>query len=396
MLELQEQLFNDPFDQGFVCSDVSLYELERIKNIGAPNEKEKAKRVIHLLEDHNDVYKVFAWDSSFDLRKIAHSSDLKTCQCAYQYAQSVQSNSNEQVIFRTAKLSNLDYAKKIYKLNTEFVRYSEPIYKGYQVISGTTQYINERMITDAEENYFNWDINEYLIIENTDLNQTQEMRFDGTKFVPLKLPPSKFIKGKNPLQRCALDLLNNQNIPIVSILGNYGSGKSYLSMRMALYHVKERGNQSKILGVREPNGEGKEIGWLKGSYEEKTDRFFLPLEQQLEGGLFELDSLKQRGVIETNIPYYMKGTTYNDTIMIVDEAEDLTEKQIKLIGTRLGNNSRIFLSGDYKQSLVNTSHENALVKMNEELKGNPLFGCIYLGEDVRSTASKAFSELFLK
>ena len=393
MLELQEQLFIDPFNEVFVCSDVTLYELERMKNIGAPNEKEKAKKLIHLLEDKNDFYKVFAWDSSFDLRRNAYSSDLKTCQCAYHYIQSVP---EEKVIFRTAKLTNLDYAKKIYKLNTEFVRYAKPIYKGYQIISGNTNYINERMSSEANENYYNWNVNEYLVIENTDLNQTQEMRFDGMKFVPLKLPSSKFIKGKNSLQRCALDLLNNQSIPIVSILGNYGSGKSYLSLRMALYHVKEKGNQSKILGVREPNGEGKDIGWLKGTFEEKTDRFFLPLEQQLDGGLFELDSLKQRGVIETNIPYYMKGTTYNDTIMIVDEAEDLTEKQIKLIGTRLGNNSRIFLSGDYKQSLVNASHENALIKMNEELRGNPLFGCIYLGEDVRSTASKVFSELFLK
>ena len=369
---------------------MTLYELERISFNSALNEKEKAKRIISLLEKNNDKYEIIAWDSSFDLRRNAHSSDIKICQCAYMYS---QAHKDKPFLFRTAKLSNLDYAKKIYKLNTELVRYSEPIYKGYQLISGTTEYINDRM---AEINYYDWDVNEYLIIENTDLGQTQEMRFDGNRFVNLKLPPSKYIKGKNSLQRCALDLLNNQNIPIVSILGEYGSGKTMLSLKMALYHVKEKGNQSKILGVREPSGEGRDIGWLKGSYEEKTDRFFLPLEQQLDGGLFELDGLKQRGVIETNIPYYMKGTTYNDTIIVVDEAEDLTEKQIKLIGTRLGNNSRIFLSGDYKQSLVNSSQENALVKMNYELRGNPMFGCIYLNEDVRSTASKAFSELFLK
>lgn len=121
---------------------------------------------------------------------------------------------------------------------------------------------------------------------------------------------------------------------------------------MGLYHVNEKGNQAKMLGIREPSGEGAPVGYLKGTLEDKTRNFFLPLEQQLNGGEFELESLRQRGVLDTNIPYYMKGTTYNDTIMVVDEAEDLTEAEIRLVGTRLGQNSRIFMSGDYTLSAV--------------------------------------------
>ena len=56
------------------------------------------------------------------------------------------------------------------------------------------------------------------------------MRWDGEKFVGLKLPPSKFIKGKNALQRCALDMLNNPSITVCAILGEYGSGKSFLAL----------------------------------------------------------------------------------------------------------------------------------------------------------------------
>lgn len=163
---------------------------------------------------------------------------------------------------------------------------------------------------------------------------------------------------------------------------------------MALYNVQEKGYQSKILGIREPHGEGREVGFLPGSLENKTDNFFLPLAQQLNGGEFELESLKQRGVLESNIPYYLKGTTYNDTIIVCDEAEDLRESQIRLIGTRLGQNSKIYLAGDYKQSLLNKTSDNALVKMCNEFKGNPKFACIYLGEDVRSETSKLFAELF--
>ena len=90
----------------------------------------------------------------------------------------------------------------------------------------------------------------------------------------------------------------------------------------------------------------------------------------------------------------MKGTTYNDTIMLVDEAEDLDEKQLRLVGTRIGANSKIYLAGDFKQSVINTTDNNALIKMCNELKGNKMFGCVYLGEDVRSTTSKIFANLF--
>lgn len=59
------------------------------------------------------------------------------------------------------------------------------------------------------------------------------------------------------------------------------------------------------------------------------------LQDSLNGGEFELQSLKVSGVLDTNVPFFMKGTTYNDTVILCDEAEDLSESQIKLIGTRL-------------------------------------------------------------
>jgi len=236
--------------------------------------------------------------------------------------------------------------------------------------------------------------NEYLIINNTAAGRTTEMRFDGENLVGLKLPPSKIIKGLNGHQRCALDALNNKDTPIVALLGSSGSGKTMLALRMALYKVKEKGEQSRILGIREAKGEGAQVGYLPGEFLEKTGDFFKPLEQQLDGGSYELERLRQQGILETQIPYYLKGTTYNETIAVVDEAEDLTESQIKLMGTRLGKDSRIFFCGDYKQSLLNKSTSNPLVKMCEELKGNPLFACVYLEEDVRSEASKTFTTLF--
>lgn len=265
------------------------------------------------------------------------------------------------------------------------------MYKGYKVINGTTQDINDYMnnIDPAE-----WYCNEYLIIQNTDDESEREMRWNGETFVSLKLPSSKFIKGKNALQRCALDMLNNKDITVCVLLGTYGSGKSYLLTKMADYSVREKGWQSKICFIREPWGEGREEGYLSGDFAQKNEIWTLPIKQQFDGQEYEVDRMQDQGLIEFNIPTYMKGTTYPYCVMVVDEAEDLTEKQIRLIGTRIGENGRIFWDGDYRQSLLDDSMRNPLLRMCNELKGNQLFAVITLEEDVRSETSKLFANLF--
>lgn len=282
-------------------------------------------------------------------------------------------------------------AKEYFKLDVKSIENKENIYKGYKIIRGTSEQINFAM---ENIDYSEWNVNEYLIIQNIDDGSEKEMRFDGEKFVALKLPPSKFVKAKNSLQRCALDILNNPDITVAAILGGYGSGKTYLAMQMALYNVQEKGRHSKILGVREVVGEGKEIGYLPGDIEDKVGKFFDPLTHSLNGGEFELQSLKMSGALDTTVPFFMKGTTYSNTVILCDEAEDLSESQIRLVGTRLGENSKIYFSGDYKQSLLNKSVDNPLIKMCNQFKGNEKFACIYLGEDVRSETSKMFAELF--
>lgn len=266
------------------------------------------------------------------------------------------------------------------------------IYKGYKRIEGDTDFINDYM---ANIDPKDWAINEYIVIKNTDDGSEKEMRWDGQKFVTLKLPPSKWIKGRNALQRCALDMLGNENIKICAVLGTYGSGKTKMCLSMALRAVTQLGQQSSILGVRSPIGEAEsaQIGYLPGDMYSKTNLFFLPLVQQLNGGIFELESLQQRGVLDTTIPYFMKGTTYNSIIMC-DEAEDLTERELRLVGTRVGEEGRIFFSGDYKQGVRDSTINNPLCRMCSEFKGNPLFGCIVLDEDVRSETSKLFAHLF--
>ena len=389
LLELTDEVLTEVF----AISSVTLEELENIKTSRNKTEETryKARKVTHLLDENRGKYEVVVFNNEisrilFDLG-IEDTNDNKICACAKYLSR------EKDIVFVTNDICCRVIAEDILKLTTEGAKSSDnDMYKGYKLLKGNTAEINE-MLSDSE--YLSaFVVNEYLLIYNTDTDEESEMRFDGEKFVVLKLPPSKHIKAKNALQRCALDMLNNPNITVCAVLGGYGSGKSYLSMQMGLYGYREKGWYSKILGVREPTGEGESVGYLTGDFEQKTEEFFMPLVQQLNGGEFELESLKQQGALESAIPYYLKGQTFPNTYILVDEAEDLSEKQIRLVGTRTGEGSKIVFDGDYKQAIGNNSKTNPLVRMCNELKGNDKFACIYLDEDVRSTTSRLFAKLF--
>lgn len=239
--------------------------------------------------------------------------------------------------------------------------------------------------------------NQYLLIhEEGRKKAVGRYRWTGSELVDLQFPNSngKYgIKSKNDYQAFALDLLMNTNIPIKIVAGTYGSGKTYLTIRSALYLLKNTPEYSKIMVVRNPIGAGQEVGFLPGSKEEKIGDFFKPIEQNLDGGEFELQAMIQQGQLECEIPFYMKGQTLLNTFVMVDEAEDLNIKTLKLIGTRLADKSCIVFSGDYKQAEGKFVYDNGLLQLIEKKKGNPLVGIVVMPEDVRSQASKVFADL---
>lgn len=379
----------------FVISSETLLELENIKTNKHKTEdiRSAARHAIKWLADHHGEYEVLVkCDAVIDTATM-YGLDYKEpdviIACSALVCRDI---SEEEVIFVTHDLICRSIAEDILKLRVEwFECKKQDIYKGYREIVGDTQHINNLM---SNMDLSNWYTNEYCIIQNTEDGSVKEMRFDGNAFVPLKLPPSKIIKGKNSLQRCALDMLYNPLITVCAVIGGYGSGKTALATRCALLSVQEKGWQSKIVALREVISDGKEIGYLPGEKDLKILDFMLPFADQLDGGEFELESLKQRGVLEANTPYFIKGRTYNSSVLLVDEAEDLTEKQIRLIGTRVGHDSRVFYTGDYSQSIIDPSEHNALVRMCHELRGNDKFACVYLESDVRSETSQLFANLF--
>jgi len=207
--------------------------------------------------------------------------------------------------------------------------------------------------------------NEYLIIKDLgspeyELTEDEEifkgyktiriLRYSKGKFVKVKLPPEKVIKPLNDLQVCALDLLHNDDCPVKIIAGGFGSGKTMMATKMAVHKVMEKGNYSSIMVLRNPSVEGEPIGFLAGSKAEKTDSFFVPFVQHLENKEYEALRLEQQGILKKEIIGYIKGLSIGSTFIIVDEAEDLNLKQLKMCGSRIEETSAICFIGDYNQT----------------------------------------------
>lgn len=382
--------FNMDIYDYVICSVVA-DELDKHKESHDKYKSFKARKALKVIEKHEDSFEFIISDIIHNIPEnfdISHN-DTKILGCA---------------LNKNYKISTLDRGMRIRAnaLGIGIIDIEEEsiinAYKGYKEVyldlNTDDADILSKFYENPHENIFNLLINEYVaIIDKSTDKVIDTSKWNGESYHKLKLPKIHGLKSKNVPQLFAMDLLNDTSIPIKIIAGNFGSGKTFLTTKMAVYHVKEKGNYSNIMVVRQPQGTGKEIGFLPGTKDEKTSDFFKPFTQHLEGGEFEAHQLEQRGVLTKEIPYYMKGLSIGDTFIMVDEAEDLDIKTIKMIGSRIEENSCVCFVGDYKQAEQEYILNNGLMYIMDKLKNEKLVGMIVLDEDVRSSASKLFADI---
>ena len=283
-------------------------------------------------------------------------------------------------------------------------------YKGYIEIRGTEEEndytLKELMVSDTLHP------NQYIIVTDTDYEEYGEIfersyavKWTGDDYAETIIPRSKELQPKNMPQACAIDLMFSKDIPIKIICGGYGSGKTYIAVKSAEELINRYFCYSKLLLVRNPiPADNIDIGALPGTKHDKVGSYFQSMTQYLSdvsSNIYEdsfdpdnLEAAKRRGYqLEMEIPSFMKGRSVDDTLMIVDECEDLNLKLIKLLGTRIGNNSAIVLTGDWHQAEQQYKYDSGISKLIEQTIDDPLVGIVVLDEDVRSSVSKTFANL---
>jgi phosphate starvation-inducible PhoH-like protein len=178
--------------------------------------------------------------------------------------------------------------------------------------------------------------------------QPQISRKDLINSVIKKRQKSKFLSDN---QKEYYDLLVNNQITICS--GPAGVGKSYISMKAAVDLLMDPNNSyEKIIIVRPAVEAEEKLGSLPGNLEEKLDPYIFPSYYLLNKiiGKEAREKLKEYEVIEVFALAYMRGMNIDNSILIFEEAQNATPNQMKLLLTRIGFNSKFFISGDLEQT----------------------------------------------
>lgn len=222
-----------------------------------------------------------------------------------------------------------------------------------------------------------------------------------------KLP--RDVWGLQPLnneQRCALDLLLRDEVNLVALIGQAGTGKTLLALAAAMRKVFDDQTYNKILVSRPIVPLGKDIGYLPGSKEEKLSHWMQPIYDNLEflcqstggqaSGAETMGWLMESNKIEMEAVTYIRGRSLPKMFIIVDEAQNLTPHEIKTIISRAGAGTKVVLTGDPSQidNPYLDRDSNGLSLAVSRFREHAIFGHIHLQRTERSALAALAAEAF--
>ncbi|MFD4817410.1 PhoH family protein [Peribacillus butanolivorans] len=199
-----------------------------------------------------------------------------------------------------------------------------------------------------------------------------------------KTAKGKSIKVKTIGQRYYIQAIKKQDL--VFGIGPAGTGKTYLAVVMAINALKN-GHVKRIILTRPAVEAGESLGFLPGDLKEKVDPYLRPLYDALHDllGMEQTQRMIERGTIEIAPLAYMRGRTLEDAFVILDEAQNTTEAQMKMFLTRLGFGSKMVITGDRTQIDLPKGMKSGLVRVEEILKNVKGLSFVYFeqGDVVR-------------
>lgn len=196
---------------------------------------------------------------------------------------------------------------------------------------------------------------------------TTEYFTDLYKKVLIRDAKGRPIRVKNMGQKRYVEAIDKSDV--VFGIGPAGTGKTFLAVVCAIAAFK-RGEVSRIILTRPAVEAGESLGFLPGDLKEKVDPYLRPIYDSLYAilGTNTTDRLMERGVIEVAPLAYMRGRTLDDAFVILDEAQNTTDAQMKMFLTRLGFNSKMVVNGDMTQVDLPGRQHSGLIDARHILK----------------------------
>lgn len=197
---------------------------------------------------------------------------------------------------------------------------------------------------------------------------TTEYFGDLYKQILIRDAKGRPVRVKNMTQKDYVEAINKSDV--VFGIGPAGTGKTFLAVVCAVAAFK-KGEVSKIILTRPAVEAGESLGFLPGDLKEKVDPYLRPIYDSLYAilGQGPTDRLMERGVIEIAPLAYMRGRTLEDAFVILDEAQNTTDAQMKMFLTRLGFNSKMVVNGDMTQIDLPGKAKSGLVTAQHILPG---------------------------
>ena len=399
---LHQPLLDTEID--IAISTITVSELEHIKS-GNENDKTKykAREVVRTLLTNSRFNIIITDNKRIDklLKKYTFLSDIPDHRilCAAElYAQDM----GQDIVFLTSDALQYLFALQMPHLTAAYPMGNEQNYKAEDWAGWGKYYPTEAemamLYADPKVNSLKCKINEYAeIYEGKELKDI--LNWTGSEYRPLKYNDIKSnflnqtIRPLNIEQKMAFDLLQNPNIPVKLLTGVPGSGKDFL-MFLHAWDLVQRNKKDKIIFIRNlvPFKDAPEIGFLEGSLQKKIEWGLGPIASIL--GEEGLKMAEESGAIEAVNLGFIRGMSWDNVILYVSEGQNITGGGYKLLVSRCGKGSELWINGDTLQTDGKKfDSNNGIERMLNTWSGNKLFGTVKMLKTERSQVAELASLL---
>ena len=288
---------------------------------------------------------------------------------------------------------------------------SDELYNGFVVQSIDDEiidrfYAGEQVYIDIDEVDEPWHPNQYvMLVSNANEKKSALARFKSHHLPLKKIVHKKIsdwnIDARNKEQAFAIDLLMDPSVNIATLVGRAGSGKTLMAIAAGLQQTVglQGGNHYDRLIVSRPvQPLGRDIGFLPGTMEEKMMPWLMPIQDNfkfLMGDRTNLEMFIQKGKIEIEALTYIRGRSIANAYIVIDESQNLTKHEIKTIISRIGEGSKIVLTGDVEQidNVYVNETSNGLAHAVENFKEYPIAGHVTFRKGERSELATLASKI---